>query len=93
MAHTKHKDRHMQVLNAEERFQISLLTLIEIAANVLKDRNQPGTRRSNKITAIIAKVEEISETYHGSITEEFASKAEEFYQQIEASLTELVKTA
>lgn len=83
----------MQTLNAEERFQVTLLALIEIAANVLKDRNQPGTRRSNKITAILAKVEEVSETYHGSIPEDFAGKAEVFYQQIEASLTELVNAS
>lgn len=83
----------MQILNTEERFQITLLTLIEITANVLKDRNRPGTRRSNKIAALQEKVEEISKTYHGNIPEEFVDKAEEFYQKIEASLTELVQGA
>lgn len=77
-------------LSHQEKSEVTVLCLIEMAAKVLKDRTTPKTRRANKIDALLQKVEEVNETYHGYLRDDYVARAERFYQEVEDSLTRLV---
>ena len=90
------KPQTLDLLPAEDAFQVTLLASVEAVKNVLVDRNQHtdgviGKRRRNLLKSLHNLIECINHTYTGQLPENFVKRAETYYITTEAAMTTLIK--
>lgn len=79
------------VMSDEDKFCIALLCMADTIYQTLEQRTEPKTRRWNKLQKLNEAIQEIDATYHGSIDDDFREHAEQFYDDMEANLTKLIR--
>ena len=90
------KPQTLDLLPAEDAFQVTLLASVEAVKNVLIDRNQStegviGKRRRNLLKSLHNLIECINHTYAGKLPDNYIKRAETYYTTTEAALTTLLK--
>ncbi len=81
----------MKILSAEDKFCVALICLADQVCQALEQRTTKKTRRWHKIQKLKEAIQEIDDTFDGSVDEEFMRYAEEFYDEMSNSLTKLLK--
>ena len=76
----------------DDCFQLTLLSLIETAANILEQRAVPKSRRHNRIKAIHEQIEQINNTYQGQFPEWWVDESQKFHASLEVLLNGVLKT-
>ena len=79
------------ILNVDEAFDVTMLSMIEAMASTICQRHKPKTRRWNQAQALMDRAHAINATYHGDMPDNFVHKAEKFYTMIEADINWLLK--
>lgn len=91
------KTEYNQNLTPEEAFQVTLLLTAEIAKNVLIDRNKDALglvakQRRKLLSKLNGVIEEINQTYKGTVPDNFVTRSEIFHKTIEAAMNTLLKS-
>jgi 2-iminoacetate synthase ThiH len=73
-------------LPREDRKDVTVLALAEIMLCKVANRQQPRTRRSNKLAAAIANIESADDTYPGSMQADFKARLEMVADELEQAL-------
>ena len=72
----------------DDLLQVTLLSLIQIAANILHDRSKPMSRRENRIKALKEQVECIDQTFTGCLPEWWIPESASFNSKLEKLLNQ-----
>jgi hypothetical protein len=77
----------------EDTFQLTVLTLAEVAHTVIKERTdaKKHSRRMYWLDRMLTAIEAINTTYDGYLPEHFQNKGERFHRLIEADMNYLLK--
>lgn len=78
-------------MEADDCFQITLLSLIETATNIMVDRAVPNSRRYNRLGAILEQLDKIDETFDGYLPDCWIERSRKFHLSLEALLTQVLK--
>lgn len=76
----------------EDTFQLTVLTMAEVAHNVIKDRTDPRhAKRLYWLERMQTAIEGINKTYEGHLPDDFTNKGERFHRLLEADMAYLLK--
>ncbi len=79
------------IMTNEDKFGVALLCMADCIQQALEQRTELKTRRWNRLQNFKKAIMDVDETFRGGIDDEFRDKAEQFYKEMEASLTKLLQ--
>lgn len=70
-------------MKPQDCYQLTVLSLMEIANNMLLDVSKPKSSRHNKLMAIAEKIELIADTYEGDLPKWWIAESVKFNEALE----------
>lgn len=76
-------------LAENERYDVTLIALMDVITTALIERAKPKTRRYNQLQALSARIKLVDETFVGYLPDDFQDEAEKVLGEIEKRIVEL----